>query len=55
VDFIKQIENKEAEVPDFLFQDFTAKWLESIKPHLKESSYARRVSSLTQILLQNLK
>lgn len=49
VDFVKQIENKEAEVPDFLFQDFKDKWLESIKPHLKESSYARRVSSLNQI------
>jgi hypothetical protein len=50
VDFIKQIENKEAEVPDFLFRDFADKWLESIKPHLKETGYARRISSLTQIV-----
>jgi len=27
VDFIKQIENKEAKVPEFLFQDFVNKWL----------------------------
>lgn len=36
---MKQIENKEAEVPDFPFQDFANKWLERIRPHLKESSY----------------
>jgi len=38
VDFIKQIENKEPEVPSRRFQDLADKWLESIKPHLKESS-----------------
>lgn len=43
-DFVKQIESKEAEIPDMLFQDFTVKWLESLKPHLKESTYRRRHS-----------
>jgi hypothetical protein len=38
-DFIGQIENKEPEAPDFLFQGFAEKGLESIKPHLKEDGY----------------
>jgi len=49
VDFIKQIENKEAEVADFLFQDFADKWRERIEPHLKVTGYARRGNSLTHI------
>jgi hypothetical protein len=36
-EFLKQIENKEAEIPDCLFQEFADKWLASIKPRLKES------------------
>ena len=48
-EFIKKIENKEAEIPDYLFQDFVDKRLESIKPRLKASSYVRRVSSINQL------
>jgi integrase len=48
--FIKQIESKEAEMPDLFFQDFTVRWLESIKPHLKHTSYRRRLSCVTQLL-----
>jgi len=49
MDFVEQIENKEAEVLDWWFKAFADKWLESIKPHLKESSNARRLSSISQL------
>ncbi len=35
-EFIKKIENKEAEIPDGLFQDFAENWLDGIKPRVKE-------------------
>jgi integrase len=47
-DYIKEIENKEAELPDVYFPEFADKWLETIKPRLKASSYTRRVSSIKQ-------
>jgi len=42
-DFIGQIEHKEPEVPNGTLRPFADKWLESTKPHLKESSYVRRL------------
>jgi len=49
-DFIKQIESKEAETPDLLFQDLATRWLESIKPHLKASTYRRKQVCINQLL-----
>lgn len=48
-DYVKEIENKEQEAPDVDFGTFADSWLETIKPDLKDSSYARRLSSITQL------
>jgi integrase len=48
-EFIQKIENKEQEKPDVVFQDFADRWLETIKPDLKASSYERRLSSVNQL------
>ncbi len=49
-EYIKQIESKEAETPDLLFQDFAAQWLESVKPHLKPNTYRRKQVSVNKLL-----
>ena len=44
--WLKQIERGTAETPDLHYEEIAKKWLESIKPHLKESSYDTRVEKL---------
>jgi len=48
-DFEKQIERQVLETPDLLYQDLVAKWLEWIKPSIKQSTYALREKSLKQL------
>jgi integrase len=49
-DFEKEVESKKDGLPDMRFEDFTKQWLESIKPHLKESTHRRRQVSVNQLL-----
>lgn len=35
-DFVKEVESKDDALPDVLFQDFTKRRLEGIKPNLKD-------------------
>ena len=48
-EFIEKIENKTEEKEDVLFTDLADEWLATIKPRMKDSSYARRVSSLNTL------
>ena len=49
-EFEKEVESKKDGAPDMLFQEFVKDWLESIKPHLKESTHKRRQVSVNQLL-----